>query len=537
MKNPSPLRGELHGKSYRIKTDWETNLKNPYSTTPCLSSNFVIRRKPPDINRKIRRKLAHEINTTSYATQVQDDTHELIELRKHLSRLPGCLFLGAKATEAYTSVNDLGAKPISVIIDSRSDITLISQKTLDQMVRAPKVRVGQWIKLIQVTGKAIITGYVVLDLIFKTPEGPVQLNVEAYVVKGMSAEFILGNDFADQYSISVTRDKGETTLKFGNSERSVRVHNSLSMPFLDEDGHTFKVRVRSDITKRILKSRAHRKSQIQKKRIKQRQAEQEVRSIHQVSIPPGSAKLIPVCVNFNHPTSTLLVERSFISNGNPDKLYGSADTIIDRNDSRIFVSNFSKNPITVPAGQVLGIARNPSSWLDHENQFSELQKRDAESRARLVQTLIEGQPIVHEPYIQSNPSVRTSKCQLQEVVDPSRLRYSGEDPLSEPPVEGGPKTAEVPEESVPEDRLLQELDISTNLSQEQILAIQRILVKHKEVFGLDSRLGNYAEEVKISLVPDTKPISIPPFYASPANQEVIDKQMDSWLNLGVIEPS
>lgn len=236
-------------------------------------------------------------------------------------------------------------------------------------------------------------------------------------------------------------------------------------------------------------------------------------------------------------TSTLLVERSFISNGNPDELYGSADTIIDRNDSRIFVSNFSKNPITVPAGQVLGIARNPSSWLDNENKFSELHKKDAESRARLVQTLIEGQPVVQEPYIQSDPSVHTSKCQLQEVVDPLRLRYSGEDPLSEPPVEGGPKTAEVPEEAVPENRLLQELDISTNPSREQILAIQRILVKHKEVFGLDGRLGNYAEEVTISLVPDTKPISIPPFHASPANREVIDKQMDSWLNLGVIELS
>lgn len=118
-----------------------------------------------------------------------------------------------------------------------------------------------------------------------------------------------------------------------------------------------------------------------------------------------------------------------------------------------------------------------------------------------------------------------------------RIRYSGEDPLSELPVEGRPKTAEVLEEDIPEARLLQELDISTSLSQEQIVMIQHILVKHKEIFGLDGRLGSYAEEVKISLMPDSKPISIPPFHASPANREVINKQMDSWLNLGVIEPS
>ena len=34
-----------------------------------------------------------------------------------------------------------------------------------------------------------------------------------------------------------------------------------------------------------------------------------------------------------------------------------------------------------------------------------------------------------------------------------------------------------------------------------------------------------------------KEISLPPFRASPANREVIDKQMDKWIQLGVIEPS
>jgi hypothetical protein len=31
--------------------------------------------------------------------------------------------------------------------------------------------------------------------------------------------------------------------------------------------------------------------------------------------------------------------------------------------------------------------------------------------------------------------------------------------------------------------------------------------------------------------------SLSPFPVSPANREVIDKQMDSWIQLGVIEPS
>jgi hypothetical protein len=39
------------------------------------------------------------------------------------------------------------------------------------------------------------------------------------------------------------------------------------------------------------------------------------------------------------------------------------------------------------------------------------------------------------------------------------------------------------------------------------------------------------------LNPETKEVSLLPFHASPANREVIDKQMDKCIQLGVIEPS
>ena len=71
-------------------------------------------------------------------------------------------------------------------------------------------------------------GCVLLDLYFHTPEGPVKLGVEAYIVKGMSTPMILGNDFADQYGISVR-----------NFGRRMREENLFSPPFTDEEGHTF----------------------------------------------------------------------------------------------------------------------------------------------------------------------------------------------------------------------------------------------------------------------------------------------------------
>ena len=66
-----------------------------------------------------------------------------------------------------------------------------------------KLQQGQQVNLVQVTGNVFISVYVDIDLYFHTPDGPLKINVEAYVVKGMSTPLILGHDFADQYSISV----------------------------------------------------------------------------------------------------------------------------------------------------------------------------------------------------------------------------------------------------------------------------------------------------------------------------------------------
>ncbi|QRW27784.1 Retrovirus-related Pol polyprotein from transposon [Rhizoctonia solani] len=65
----------------------------------------------------------------------------------------------------------------------------------------------------------------------------------------------------------------------------------------------------------------------------------------------------------------------------------------------------------------------------------------------------------------------------------------------------------------------------------------RILRKHELAFGLDGRLGTHNTQLEIRLRPGTKEISLTPYHASPAKREVIDKQIEEWLKLGVIEPS
>jgi len=84
---------------------------------------------------------------------------------------------------------------------------------------------------------------------------------------------------------------------------------------------------------------------------------------------------------------------------------------------------------------------------------------------------------------------------------------------------------------------MKEVHISPNLTEDQVNQLQEVLRRHKSVFGLEGRLGHYATEVDIPLLPNTKPIPILPCQASPANREVIDKQMNTWIELGVIKPS
>ena len=50
-------------------------------------------------------------------------------------------------------------------------------------------------------------------------------------------------------------------------------------------------------------------------------------------------------------------------------------------------------------------------------------------------------------------------------------------------------------------------------------------------------MGHLDAKVQIPLIPGAKPISLPPFPSSPAKREVINKQMDKWIQLKVIEPS
>ena len=438
-----------------------------------------------------------------------------------------------RATETPVSLNDSGDRPIQIIVDSGSDITLISQKTLNEMVKPPKVRTGQRIKLVQVTGNAIITRYVALDVYFHTREGPVLVKVEAYVVKGMSALLILGNDFADQYSISLLREEGESTLLFGKSGQSTKVHNSITTSLLDEEGHTFKIFIQHDNTSKMLKGKLHQKSQKIKRRTNWRSKDDHVRAALSVQIAPESMRLVKVQANFGKGEGHLLMEKKLMTTGEPESVYGCANMLISKKSSYVYVSNFSEKPINISVGQSVSQGHDPLTWLDKEDQFTKKEVDVISTHTNLLQMIINS----GRTSVNKNPFTKMTRSEVEALQDSLRQDYSSDDILAEPPVEGGPKTAEIPGEATSSVQLMKEVDISPNLTEVQVSQLQEILRRHERVFGLEGRLGHYETEVDIPLLPNTKLISIPPYQASPANREVIDKQMDTWIELGVTEPS
>ena len=73
-----------------------------------------------------------------------------------MARPPGCSFLGAAAAHVPVSINSPTENRSDIIIDSGSDMTLISKKTLEGLPGGPKMKKGQKINLVQVTEKALI---------------------------------------------------------------------------------------------------------------------------------------------------------------------------------------------------------------------------------------------------------------------------------------------------------------------------------------------------------------------------------------------
>ena len=182
--------------------------------------------------------------------------------------------------------------------------------------------------------------YIDLDLYFHTKEGPVKIKVEAYVVKGMTTPFIWRNHSDDQYSLLVKQIEGRSFLEFGDSGWSLDIANSVTLEFIDEDGHAFKVQRISSMGKGFLKKIDHWQNQQIKQNSKFQASDQNVQSKVKIVIPSETCVTVLVLVNFPEKSTSLYVEKVFNSNQNMEDVYTAPDLLTSKGKPVLQVSNW-----------------------------------------------------------------------------------------------------------------------------------------------------------------------------------------------------
>jgi reverse transcriptase-like protein/integrase-like protein len=423
----------------------------------------------------------------------------LFALRPLMSRPAGTAFLGATASTVMCHLGTIESPPRPVLIDTGSDITLISYSVCMSLKPRPKIKTGQKVRLLQVTGLSTISGFVQLTLYFDTIDGPVSMPIEAYVVKGMNSDFILGNDFGDQYQLSITRDEHGSKLILGESKRCISLSNAV---------------ISSDETPvRATRSQQAANHVSGKTRTITSDPKPKVRAVSDVVIPPHTVKFVEIETKFPTGLSEAYIESIELVQENLEGSLQIIEAIIPSERCSILVSNTSRKPLKLSRGEVLGELRDPRTWLNiYDSTNSDSQELISASSS--VRSFLSS--------LTRPPAIDPEEPQHEYVAD----------------VIGGPKTAETPDTTlVPSFRLLEEVNFNPQLTKEQQIALGTIVTRRSKAFGLDGRLGTHPARVEIKLKPGSEPVSMRPYAASPMKREVIDEQLDVWISAGVIEPS
>jgi hypothetical protein len=189
---------------------------------------------------------------------------------------------------------------------------------------------------------------------------------------------------------------------------------------------------------------------------------------------------------------------------------------------QVKIANTTSQKIIIRAGELLGLLFKADEALKAATNLTEQELQVFATKATTLATLI---PKLEETYETMAKPVDSRSPLDNGSNDDEHLGW-------------GPKTADPgPDRIYPSTKLREVIDVDPQLKADQREALYRVVERNQTAFGFDGRLGHLKSEVHIELMPGTKPISMAPYYASPAKREAIDKQIDLWLSQGVIEES
>ncbi|KAF9540354.1 hypothetical protein CPC08DRAFT_650926 [Agrocybe pediades] len=406
---------------------------------------------------------------------------------------PGSSALGISVLSVKGYLCSSRNNPIDLRLDSCADISLISEEYYNSLKNKPKLQQGLRMRLWQVTDKdCSLKGYATFAVFMPTSDGNlIETEVEAYVLPGMTVPILLGEDYQQNYEVSVRRSiQNGTQVIFEDGTHVVKaeaVSRSKDFGRIRESAHLQSVFLRNKIHRRNKNRRQRRKVQLEK-------GAELVRIAEDVKIKPGEAKLVKLEGDFSEDREWL-VERTFLPNTN-DLNIPIPNALISALDPRIPIANTSNRPIYVRRGEVIGSKIDPQEYFD-KSKDEESWERFRERSDKLAALVKAQDELTRSP--QESPESKNEEESREEAKGPD----------SEETEEMGPKTAEMPElKDLPSQDLRTLIDVG-NLPEHLKEKAWEMLERRKGAFGFDGRLGQHPAKVHIRTKEGQVPISVP----------------------------
>lgn len=471
---------------------------------------------PPSIPRAIRRKQyksreripSVEPSKSSSNPPLKTDeeainTPTIVVAPKGRALPEGLGSLGSRALHIKAQVHSLEDRFVQARLDSGADITLMSEEFYNTINGLPKLKEGLRMKLYHLTGNAKVLGYVRTQLFAVATDGAIiSFELEAYVVRGMRVPLLLGEDFQTTYEIGLKRyASGHTEVQLGR--RIIEASSAASVDLGFEIRQAF-------LSQSFVRAKTYRRTKSKVDTAKQA-SNPPVTAVRDSRIAAGAVCNILVDSAFGS-QEVWLVEKVVIGTDTADVL-AAPTTLVSSSNPYLPIANPSSRPWYIRAGDVVGYLVDPAS-LDKPGD-NDLPRYAASAEG--IRAVI------------------TGSLKDQDLAAAAAPPNSSPDKLDDDE-SWGPKTTALPDEDLSGD-VSKLVNLGPDIPTDVLPKLLVVLRKNSATFGVDGRLGHVAAQVRVPLQPDTQPISVPMYGASPAKREVIEKQVNAWFEAGVVEPS
>ncbi|KAF7365342.1 Retrovirus-related Pol polyprotein from transposon opus [Mycena venus] len=491
-----------------------------------------------------------------------------IALRRKRNPKPGSSAIGVSVLAVRGWVGSVENTPVDLRIDSGADITLVSEEFHKNLSSPLPIREGHKMNLAQLTDKGTtIRGFTKLKIFVPADSGDIlELEAEAYVVKGMAVPILLGEDFQMNYELGVSRNvEAGTKISFRGTPFEVEATGVESFA-----GRAEAHALASNLTvhaRNVTKVKEHRRAKARRRRRRRRNGV-EVRTIctaEDYQIREHECRIIRVDGDFSEDREWL-VERNLLANAD-DSFFSIPNMLISARKPVIGVSNLSSRPRVIRKGEVLGVLTDPQEYFDKPNSqegWSNMRHRTALLSA-LIQVRMDADASIKKEPVSTAASDRILRSRLLgadtrirtdfgsgvppseenekngvHIHDEAGRLPNGKENLPENPDEAesyGPKTAAMPDNSFyPSEDMEKLLDVGSLPERLKVKAWE-MLRRRVRAFGFDGRLGHLDAKARIRVKEGVEPIAVPMYGSSPEKKRVIDAQLDKWFEQGVIEPS